>query len=102
MFGVVRAAGYAAAAIGAALAPALANPLMAWEVEASPITVRYTDHVGATIDSPVPEENGLETPGLLAGRFLFSKHFSLLCYRIDHLGYSSSHFSSGLATLERF
>lgn len=62
MFDSVRAAGYAAAVIGAAFTPALADPLMAWEVEAaSPATV-YTDHAAASPDSSLPEASPVAEP----------------------------------------
>jgi len=47
MFRIIRAAGFAAAAIGAAIVPTLANPSMAWDAHAAPITSRYTDHAAA-------------------------------------------------------
>jgi hypothetical protein len=62
MFGIVRAAGYAAAVIGAAFAPALADPLMAWEVEATPAGAVYTDHAAAKLDSSLPEPDIISSP----------------------------------------
>ena len=52
MFRIIRAAGFAAAAVGAVLVPTLANPSMAWDAEAAPITSRYTDHAAANVDGP--------------------------------------------------
>jgi spore germination cell wall hydrolase CwlJ-like protein len=72
MFGIVRAAGYAAAVVGAAFAPALADPLMAWEVEAATPTAAYTDHAAANLDGSVPEANSSAEPKTLSQDVDFS------------------------------
>jgi len=72
MFGIVRAAGYAAAAVGAAFAPTLANPLLAWEVEAATPTTAYTDHAAANLDSSLPEADSLAEPKMLSQDVDFS------------------------------
>jgi spore germination cell wall hydrolase CwlJ-like protein len=54
MLGYVRAAGFAVAAIGAALVPTLANPSMAWQLEPSVQTANYTEHAAASLEGPAP------------------------------------------------
>jgi spore germination cell wall hydrolase CwlJ-like protein len=60
MFGIVRAAGYAAAAVGAALSPGFADPSQAWELDTSVQTPGYTSHVTASIESGPPEASAAE------------------------------------------
>ena len=76
MFRIIRAAGFAAAAIGAALVPTLANPSMAWDAEAAPITSRYTDHAaandGAAISPTILALNTVALPHQLETRTDFS------------------------------
>jgi hypothetical protein len=72
MFGIVRAAGYAAAVIGAAFAPTLADPLMAWKVEAATPTAVYTDHAAANLDGSGLEANSVAEPKMLSQDVHFS------------------------------
>src|SRR3546814_20666293 len=49
MFSLTRAATYAAAFVTMAASAAFADPSMAWDVEAAPITSRYIDHASADL-----------------------------------------------------
>jgi spore germination cell wall hydrolase CwlJ-like protein len=60
MFGYVRAAAFAVAAVGAALAPSFADPSMAWELESAP-TAAYIDHAAATLDDGAAEADAVDT-----------------------------------------
>jgi spore germination cell wall hydrolase CwlJ-like protein len=60
MINLVRAAGYAAAAMVLTGVMTFADPTMAWVGEAAPVTAPYTDHAVATIEvAPLPAP---ETP----------------------------------------
>jgi spore germination cell wall hydrolase CwlJ-like protein len=50
MFAFTRAAAYAAAFVTMAASAAFADPSMAWDVEAAPITSSYIDHASAELD----------------------------------------------------
>jgi hypothetical protein len=60
LYNFVRAAGFAAAAIGAAFSPALADPSRAFDLTASPPEAPYTAHLQAVpaipVEQPAPEE----------------------------------------------
>jgi spore germination cell wall hydrolase CwlJ-like protein len=61
MFSIVRAAGFAAAVIGAALAPTLADPSLAFGGESSQAAAAtYIDHATAQIDPTAPQANELQ------------------------------------------
>lgn len=69
MINLVRAAGYAAAAMVLTGAMTFADPTMAWEGEAAPVTAPYTDHAIATIDvvpAPAPQIPTIAPPALPA------------------------------------
>ena len=61
MFSFVRAAGYAAAVLGALVAPTFADPSLALGLEAVPIEASYIDHASAVI-----EDAGAESEADLA------------------------------------
>jgi spore germination cell wall hydrolase CwlJ-like protein len=61
MFSFVRAAGYAAAVLGALVAPTFAAPSLALGLEAAPIEAFYIDHASAVI-----EDSGAESEADLA------------------------------------
>ena len=71
MFSYVRAAAFAVAAIGAALAPSFADPSLAWEVETAPVAA-YIDHAAANIDEGSPEANAVDTAKTLSHDIDFS------------------------------
>lgn len=50
MFSVIRAAGFSAVAITLAASTAFADPSMALDVEAAPVTTSYIDHAAADLD----------------------------------------------------
>jgi spore germination cell wall hydrolase CwlJ-like protein len=61
MFSIVRAAGFAAAVIGAALAPTLADPSLAFGGETTQAAAAtYIDHATAQIDPTAPQANELQ------------------------------------------
>jgi spore germination cell wall hydrolase CwlJ-like protein len=61
MFSIVRAAGFAAAAIGAALAPTLADPSIAFAGDSSQLAAAtYIDHATTQIDWSAPQANELQ------------------------------------------
>ena len=66
MFSFMRVAGYAAAVIGATLAPTFANPSLAWELEVAPSASSYIDHADANTDVSELGANDLEAPKTLA------------------------------------
>lgn len=55
MIKMVRTAAYAAVAMALTGALNFADPTLAWEGEAAPGTVRYTEHAAATIAADLPE-----------------------------------------------
>nr|MDP9415535.1 hypothetical protein [Pseudomonadota bacterium] len=58
MFSYVRAAAFAVAAVGAALAPNFADPSLAWELE--PAAAAPFDHAAANLDGGALEADTLE------------------------------------------
>lgn len=52
MFSFVRAAGYAAAVLGALAAPIFADPSLALTLEAAPVEASYIDHASAGMEDP--------------------------------------------------
>jgi spore germination cell wall hydrolase CwlJ-like protein len=61
MFSIVRAAGFAAAVIGAALAPTFADPSLAFAGDQSEPGATYIAHAAAQIDQSAPEANDFKT-----------------------------------------
>jgi hypothetical protein len=72
MFSFVRAAGYAAAVLGAAMAPSFADPTLAWGTEPAPIEASYIDHAIANVEAGEPEGEALGAPKTLAHDIDFS------------------------------
>ncbi len=66
MFSFVRAAGFAAAAIGLALSPSFADPTLAWELDPAAPTATYIDHAAANIDDAAPQANSVDTNSIRA------------------------------------
>src|SRR3546814_12617330 len=71
MFSLTRAATYAAAFVTMAASAAFADPSMAWDVEAAPITSRYIDHASADLDGSALATNS-QGPARLAHDVDFS------------------------------
>src|SRR3546814_17449407 len=71
MFSLTRAATYVAAFVTMAASAAFADPSMAWDVEAAPITSRYIDHASADLDGSALETNS-QGPARLAHGVDFS------------------------------
>src|SRR3546814_16035575 len=71
MFSLTRAATYAAAFVTMAASAAFADPSMAWDVEAAPITSRYIDHASAALDGSALATNS-QGPARLAHDVDFS------------------------------
>lgn len=71
MFSYVRAAAFAAAAVGAALSPAFADPSLAFEHESAPVAA-YIDHAAATLDEASPEANAADAAKNLSHDIDFS------------------------------
>ena len=69
MFSHVRAAAFAVAAVGAALAPSFADPSLAWEYDSAPVAA-YSDHAAANIDTSIedgaPEANAIHAAKTLS------------------------------------
>jgi spore germination cell wall hydrolase CwlJ-like protein len=61
MFSIVRAAGFAAAVIGAALAPTFADPSIAFAGDQQAAGPTYVAHAAAQIDQSAPEANDFKT-----------------------------------------
>jgi spore germination cell wall hydrolase CwlJ-like protein len=61
MYSIVRAAGFAAAVIGAALAPTFADPSIAFAGDSAQTTATYVDHAAAQIDQSAPVANDFRT-----------------------------------------
>jgi spore germination cell wall hydrolase CwlJ-like protein len=57
----VRAAGFVAAIIGAALTPTFADPSIAFAGDTAAPTATYVDHAAAQIDQSVPDANDFRT-----------------------------------------
>jgi spore germination cell wall hydrolase CwlJ-like protein len=55
MFSFVRAAGYAAAVLAAAMAPTFADPSLALGVDPAPTEASYIDHAVATLEAVEPQ-----------------------------------------------
>lgn len=72
MFSFVRAAGFAVAAIGAALAPSFADPSLAWELDPAAPTATYVDHAVAHIDDPALQDNAIDMTRTLSQDVHFS------------------------------
>src|SRR3712207_8394130 len=62
MFNFVRAAGFAAAGLGALIAPTFADPSLAFEIEPNPIQISYIDHASASLAAVGPELEPGEAP----------------------------------------
>src|SRR3712207_1766252 len=62
MFNFVRAAGLAAAGLGALIAPTFADPSLAFEIEPNPIQISYIDHASASLAAAGPELEPGEAP----------------------------------------
>jgi spore germination cell wall hydrolase CwlJ-like protein len=72
MFNFVRAAGYAAAVLGAAMAPTFADPSLATGIDPAPMESSYIDHASASVEAADPEADTLGTPKTLAHDIDFS------------------------------
>jgi spore germination cell wall hydrolase CwlJ-like protein len=71
MFNFVRAAGYAAAVLGASLSPIFADPSLAWSSDPAPVAASYIDHASANLD-PTTAEDSPEAPKTLSHDIDFS------------------------------
>jgi spore germination cell wall hydrolase CwlJ-like protein len=72
MFSFVRAAGYAAAVLGALIAPTFADPSLALGVEAAPIEASYIDHASADLTAPALGDEPADAPTMPAHDVDFS------------------------------
>ena len=72
MFSFLRAAAFAAAAVGAAFTPTFADPSLAWELDPSAQTATYIDHAAAGIDEVAPQANAVEATRTLSHDVHFS------------------------------
>jgi spore germination cell wall hydrolase CwlJ-like protein len=72
MFNFVRAAGYAAAVLGALIAPTFADPSLAFELEPVPVAASYIDHASANLDVAAQEAAAPEEPKALSHDVDFS------------------------------
>jgi spore germination cell wall hydrolase CwlJ-like protein len=72
MFSVVRAAGYAAAVLGALVAPTFADPSLALGVETASIQTSYTDHASAQLEVIAQDGETGDMPKMLAHDVDFS------------------------------
>lgn len=67
MFKFVRAAGYAAAVLGALVAPTFADPSLALSMDPASIQTSYIDHASAELDGAIAPEIGIgEAPKILS------------------------------------
>jgi spore germination cell wall hydrolase CwlJ-like protein len=72
MFSFVRAAGYAAAVLGALVAPTFADPSLALGLEAAPIEASYIDHASADLAAAAFDGEAVDSPKMLAHDIDFS------------------------------
>ena len=97
MFSFVRAAGYAAAVVGASLAPIFADPSLAWELEVAPVASSYIDHAGVNVEVDELGANELEAPKTLAYDVDFSTQVAQHAVA-DAMGASASEPESSSST----
>jgi spore germination cell wall hydrolase CwlJ-like protein len=66
MFSFMRAVGFAAAVVGAAMSPTFADPSLAWSLEAAPPSSSFIDHADANVELSELAVNDLDTAKALA------------------------------------
>ena len=66
MLSFMRAAAYAAAVIGATMAPTFADPSLAWDLDVAPIASGYIDHADVEVGVSELGANELDAPKTLA------------------------------------